>query len=164
MKFKTMRHIETVRNYLNTVIKELLHRQEQHDQTKLQSPEVEIFEEYTQKLRDVTYGSEQYNQYLKEMKLVLDHHYACNRHHPEYFYDPISVYSGAEISRMTLIDLIEMLCDWKAGTLRHANGDIYKSIEINQKRFGYSDELKRILFNTVEWLDRKVIYHNAEES
>jgi len=30
-KFKTMRHIETVRNYLNCAIHELLNRQEQHD-------------------------------------------------------------------------------------------------------------------------------------
>ena len=30
-RFKTLRHIETVRNMLNSVITELLHRQEQHD-------------------------------------------------------------------------------------------------------------------------------------
>jgi hypothetical protein len=40
--------------------------------------------------------------------------------------------------------------DWKAATLRHADGDILKSIEINQKRFGYSDDLKEIFKNTVK--------------
>lgn len=50
---------------------------------------------------------------------------------------------------MSLLDLIEMLCDWKAATLRHDDGDIRKSIEINQKRFGYSDELKTIFLNTL---------------
>lgn len=49
---------------------------------------------------------------------------------------------------MSLLDIIEMLCDWKAATLRHHDGDILRSIEINQKRFGYSDELKQILLNT----------------
>jgi hypothetical protein len=34
-------------------------------------------------------------------------------------------------------------------TMRHNDGDIWRSIEINQKRFGYSDELKAILQNTV---------------
>ena len=53
---------------------------------------------------------------------------------------------------MNLIDVIEMLCDWKAATMRHADGDIKKSIEINQKRFGYSDELKAILLNTIEFM------------
>jgi hypothetical protein len=51
---------------------------------------------------------------------------------------------------MTLIDLCEMIADWKAATLRHANGDIAKSLEINQKRFKYTDELKQILLNTVK--------------
>lgn len=54
---------------------------------------------------------------------------------------------------MNLVDIIEMLCDWKAATLRHADGDIYKSIEINQKRFGYSDELKSIFINTIKCIE-----------
>lgn len=54
-----------------------------------------------------------------------------------------------DVSQMNLIDLMEMLCDWKAVTLRSPNGDIRRSIEENQKRFGYSDELKAILLNTV---------------
>jgi len=50
---------------------------------------------------------------------------------------------------MNLIDLCEMISDWKGATLRHNDGDILKSIELNQKRFSYSDELKQILINTV---------------
>lgn len=56
---------------------------------------------------------------------------------------------------MDLIDLIEMICDWKASSMRHENGDIKKSIEINQKRFNYDDTLKQILLNTVSFLDNK---------
>ena len=51
---------------------------------------------------------------------------------------------------MNIVDICEMIADWKAASLRHADGDIMKSIEINQKRFGYSDELKSILINTVK--------------
>lgn len=54
---------------------------------------------------------------------------------------------------MSKIDLLEMLCDWKAATLRHNDGDIRKSVEINQERFGYSDELKQILLNTLDLLN-----------
>ena len=78
------------------------------------------------------------------MKPALDHHYAVNSHHPEFYADGIR--------GMSLLDITEMLCDWKAAALRHADGNILKSIEINQKRFGYSDELKQILFNTVHAL------------
>lgn len=156
-KFKTMRHIETVRNYISGVIKELIYRQEQHDQTKLEPPEVDIFEVYTPKLRDCVYGSDEYKQFLAEMKPAIDHHNKINRHHPEHY--------ESGIQGMNLVDLLEMLCDWKAATLRHNTGDILKSLEINQKRFGFSDELKRILKNTVEdILENKNIFNKASES
>ena len=166
-KFKTLRHIETVRNYLGSVVKDLLVRAEEHDQSKLQSPEVEIFEEYTPKLRGCTYGSPEYAGYLKEMQVALNHHYYHNKHHPEY-YMVGPEFNGPCVSsvleRMTLVDIMEMLCDWKAATLRHADGDIIKSIEINQERFGYSDELAMILRNTARWLDKSDVKHHAEES
>jgi hypothetical protein len=41
-----------------------------------------------------------------------------------------------------------MLCDWKAAGERHADGSITKSLEINKKRFGISDQLASILDNT----------------
>lgn len=55
---------------------------------------------------------------------------------------------------MSLLDLLEMLIDWKAASERHKTGDIRRSIELNQVRFGYSDELKRILLNTVNELEK----------
>ena len=91
-----------------------------------------------------TYGSEEYKSYLNGLKPALDRHYFNNRHHPEHF--------DNGIQGMNLIDILEMICDWKASSERHENGDIYKSIEINQKRFGYSDDLKSILKNTVDFL------------
>ena len=81
---------------------------------------------------------------LAAMKPALDHHYAANSHHPEHY--------EKGILGMSLLDLIEMLCDWKAATHRHKDGDIRRSIEINQQRFGYSDSLKQIFLNTVSVL------------
>lgn len=155
-KFKTMRHIETVRNFIGCVIREFINRQERHDQSKLQPPEVEVFEIYTAKLRDCVYGSDEYKQYMAEMKPAIEHHDAVNRHHPEHFKNGIE--------GMNLIDLLEMVCDWKAATLRHNTGDIYKSLELNQKRFGYSDETKALLKNTVDWIEQQKVFHRAEES
>jgi hypothetical protein len=90
------------------------------------------------------------------MDKALKHHYENNRHHPEHFPNGIQ--------GMNLIDVIEMLCDWKSSTLRHADGDIYKSIAINQKRFGYSDEMAQLLRNTADWLNEQHVFHHAEES
>lgn len=155
-KYRTMRHIETVRNYLDAIIKDFIRRGEEHDQTKLEPPEVEIFEVYTAKLRDCTYGSEEYKQNMREMRVAIDHHNAHNRHHPEFFKD--GIYG------MTLLDLLEMLCDWKAASMRHSDGDIFKSLEINQERFGYSNELKKILFNTIKYIETMNVKHKANES
>jgi hypothetical protein len=111
----------------------------------LVSPEVEAFDEYTPKLATSTYGSGEYKSFLTAIKPALDHHYANNAHHPEHWDDGIR--------GMSLLDVVEMLVDWKAATLRHNDGDIRRSVEINQKRFGYSDELKQILLNTIPLLE-----------
>lgn len=155
-RFKTLRHIEAVRNHLNVCVVELLQRAERHDQSKLQSPEREMFDECTPLLRSSTYGSDEYKGFLKGMDKALAHHYANNRHHPEHFIHGVR--------GMTLIDLLEMLCDWRSSTLRHANGDIYKSLEINQKRFEYSDEIANVLRNTADWLTSQEVNHYAQES
>lgn len=142
---ETQQHIHNVCKLIGIVRNELLFRGVVHDKTKLQAPESEFFERYTPKLKSTTYGSEEYKKYLELMQPGLDHHYEYNSHHPEYHTDGIS--------GMTLVDVVEMLCDWVAATKRHDDGDILKSIEINTKRFEISDQLKSILLNTVSLLD-----------
>jgi len=141
---ETNQHKEMVKGFMTPVIDELRLRAVHHDDSKLVSPELEIFVEYGPKLKTSTYGSDEYKGFLKEMSVALDHHYGENRHHPEFFTNGIK--------GMTLIDLLEMISDWMAAVLRHDNGDIYKSLELNQERFGYSDELKQILKNTVAYI------------
>ena len=138
----TLAHIETVRRYIASVVKCLENRAADHDASKLADPEKAAFDEYTPKLKGSTYGSDEYKGFLAAMKPALDRHYARNRHHPEH-------HPGG-VREMSLIDLLEMLCDWKAATERHADGNLAKSIEINQKRFGYSDELRSILTGTAK--------------
>lgn len=144
-KKDTKDHINQVREFLLIMLNELSERAINHDKSKLESPEIEIFTEYTPKLKDSTYGSEEYKGFLKEMNVALNHHYANNSHHPEYYTEGIR--------GMDLLDIVEMFCDWKAATMRHADGDIYKSIEYNQKRFGYSDDLASIFRNTARLFD-----------
>jgi hypothetical protein len=169
---ETYKHIRRVNELTVGVAKQLLDRAVAHDASKLESPEAELFEANTAKLAGLTYGSDEYRAALAELKPALDHHYANNRHHPEFHTGLCcigcfkafpkdwnrccdvcgnTVYPDDKhtLRGMNLIDLLEMLCDWKAAGERHANGDLLRSIEVNQKRFGYSDELKQILLNTV---------------
>ena len=143
--FETTKHIRLVQSFIHEMIKELIDRADEHDQSKLESPEVEIFTEFTPKLAACTYGSEEYNSFRKAMKPALDHHYANNSHHPEHHKNGID--------DMTLLDLVEMFCDWRAASKRHNDGNINKSIEINGGRFNMSPQLIKIFENTAKKLE-----------
>ena len=167
------KHITRVNHYLSEIINKLFERGLIHDASKLSSKEFPIFEEYSPKLKNSEYGSDEYKQSLKEMQPALEHHYANNRHHPEHFVKYVcngcfhiyhknrpdrckfcgysQMQEESDISQMNLVDLCEMFCDWIAAGEQHTDGgNIIKSIEINQKRFGYSDDVKSILQNTAK--------------
>jgi hypothetical protein len=137
---ETYEHIGQVRRLLGQVIKELMDRADRHDTSKVVEPELSVFNEYTPKLRDSTYGSDEYKGFLVGMGEGLKHHYENNDHHPEHF--------AGGVSEMSLIQVLEMLADWKAATMRHADGDLGRSLEIQAERFGYGPELKQLLLNT----------------
>jgi len=138
---EAMKHIHRVRELLFQMIRELDDRARHHDLSKLESPEKEIFGEYTPELAKAEYGSDEYKALLEKVKPAIEHHYANNRHHTEHWKNGIN--------DMTLIDLIEMLVDWRAATERVKNGNIRKSIEINAARYGISPQLTQIFENTV---------------
>ncbi|MER7361912.1 DUF5662 family protein [Nonomuraea wenchangensis] len=139
----TLKHSLRVGALMGQAINELVDRSVRHDLSKTQPPELEIFNEFTPKLKHSTYGSDEYKGFLAAMGEALQHHYAENRHHPEHFGD-------RGVNGMTLVDLIEMLADWRAATERHADGDLAKSLEIQRERFGLSDQLVEVLRNTAE--------------
>ena len=143
---ETVKHIHKVRELLYAMIVELDKRARLHDLSKLESPEAEIFGEYTPELAKTEYDSPEYKELLKKVQVAIDHHYANNRHHPEHW--------PHGINDMTLIDLVEMLVDWKAATARNKNGNIKTSIEKNTKRYGMSDQLAQIMQNTVREMFR----------
>jgi hypothetical protein len=139
----TLAHIVRVSELLLELSSEVARRGPAHDRSKLSDQEKNVFDEYTPRLKESTYGSDEYKGFLQEMQVALQHHYNNNRHHPE-FHD-----NG--VSGMTLVDLMEMLADWKAATERHDDGDLERSLEIQQERFGMSDQLTQILRNTAEY-------------
>ena len=53
---ETQKHIEAVRKYIRFMIDKIDMRGVKHDASKLESPEVEVFAEYTPKLNTTTFG------------------------------------------------------------------------------------------------------------
>jgi hypothetical protein len=138
---ETQKHVDILHNLLMDFAFEVLKRGASHDNSKFSEFELSGFTQYSPKLNGTTYGSSEYKQFLTELKPTLDHHYASNRHHPEFFENGIR--------DMTLVDIVEMLFDWWASTQRHTDGDIFRSIELNEKRFNIPPELSDIFRNTI---------------
>ncbi|HEU0164408.1 MAG TPA: DUF5662 family protein [Thermomicrobiales bacterium] len=140
----TTSHIRRVHDLLREIQRELEDRGEAHDASKLREPEVSLFDQAYADLGAVEYGSEGYQNALVQARQALDHHYAHNRHHPEHF--------PGGVNDMTLVDLLEMLADWKAASERRPDAEIHEGIRINAERFNLSPQLANIFLNTaVAW-------------
>ncbi len=139
--YDTLVHIQRVRNLINRVVGVLLKKGEEHDQSKLKAPEVLAFAEATP-LHTLTFGSKEYLDSKAKLKVALDHHYANNPHHPQHFKNGIE--------DMGLLEVLEMLIDWKASSERHDDGNIRKSIETNANYYNISPQFVRIMENTLK--------------
>lgn len=136
----TLQHSLRVGELIIEQVGRMLGRATKHDLSKTEPPERDAFDRATPQLRTLTFGSAEYKASLADLGEALHHHYKINSHHPEHHRDGVA--------GMTLVDVVEMLADWKAATERHDNGDLAASLLINQERFGMSDELTAILRNT----------------
>lgn len=134
----THEHIDKVAVLVYWVSEELQRRADGHDASKLQSPEKEMFEIWRPKLDAMAIDSPEYKNALAQMGEGLKHHYAENRHHPEHF--------SNGVSDMTLIDILEMICDWKAAASRN---DKEVNLEWARERFGIEPQLLKIFANTL---------------
>jgi len=146
-RWETIQHTKKVEEIMFYVISLLEKRAFTHDVSKLYSPEVELFAEQNAKLKYLTYGSPEYDECKLALKPALDHHFREERHHPEHFKNGIA--------DMTLIDIIEMLCDCKASSLRQNNGNLLLSFDGLCEKYNIPKDslLYSVLENTVKMLD-----------
>lgn len=135
-------HKQLVGHYMSLALAELITRAIEHDDSKFGPEELVPYAENLPRFKTATYGTEEYRAALKAIQPAIDHHFQANRHHPEHF--------ARGIRDMNLLDLLEMVCDWIAASQR-VPGDTLQ-LEMQQQRFGYSDELATIITNTVQAL------------
>jgi cytochrome c5 len=134
-----MAHKAKVERIMRDFARQLEERAACHDDSKLKTPEKELFDQWTPELKQRTFGTDYYKQALDGMGEGIQHHYRANRHHPEHF--EIGVYG------MTLVDVVEMFCDWCAA----AEGrGVPVDLDNGAKRFHISEQLTAIFANTVK--------------
>jgi hypothetical protein len=140
----TKDHINKVQTRIAEFQAALDERASLHDRSKLIETEKSGYDVLTAKLAELTYGSDAYRAALAEAKPTIDHHYQMNTHHPEHWPNGVN--------DMSLLDIVEMLCDWKASSERTKQGSIAASLVHNKERFGLSDQFAQIIENTVREL------------
>ena len=144
----TREHIGKVRYHMSAILANLAERSNTHDLSKLEEPELSGYESLREAIQGVEYGTPAYRAVLAAHEGVIQHHYASNYHHPEHW--------ANGIEDMSLLDIIEMLCDWKAASER-GGGDFKHSLEVSIARFHFDDDrIGEILTNTakeLEWIE-----------
>ena len=127
---------------MSKMSQEVIRRGNQHDASKYDPEEFPIYAEMTDEFQHHPFGSVGYENAKEAIKPASEHHFRHNRHHPEHF--------GNGIDGMNLVDLLEMVCDWKSATLNNPDrpGDLTKSIQIATEKYKISPQLAKILYNT----------------
>jgi hypothetical protein len=147
---ETVKHVRRVQELMGECLLNLHNRSRIHDASKFSPEEWPYFAQATSRLRGITYGSPEYKASLQAIKPGIEHHQQNNSHHPEYH--------ANGVRGMSLMDLVEMLADWKAAGERHADGSLEKSIQHNAERFNIPDPivlLLRLTANELGWLPLK---------
>jgi hypothetical protein len=142
----TRDHIQKVQARLHQIAIRLQQRGSIHDESKLAEPEKSILDAKATALAELRYGTPEYAAAMAaiDMQPFLEHHYAHNAHHPQHYPNGIA--------GMSLLDVMEMLCDWAAAGERTKDGSIAQSLAVNRTRFAIDDQLFSILENTVKEL------------
>jgi len=133
-------HIDRVKSWISRFATILYSRGIHHDESKLQEPEYSLWKKMDEEPR-YPYGTQQYKDKLERHKKVFKLHYRKNRHHPEHW--------NGWYSEMDLVDMIEMMCDWLGYKENISLSEAQKLIETQCKRYGFSNEMRGLLYNTL---------------
>ena len=138
----TMLHIQEVQKVMKYLTDELTHLASRHDRSKLEDPEeLKAYGAIATAMVGVTFGSPGYKRIIEDNREAVTQHKANNSHHPE-------AYGG--VDKMSLLDLLEMLADWKAASKRNGSEDTFlSSCEELFKKYKVTGQLRDVLRATV---------------
>jgi hypothetical protein len=126
--------------YILVICKALIKRGLVHDNSKFSKEEFEYVYKLSKNDKDIKFGSKEYYELVDSVQSAKIAHYTRNSHHPDHY---------SSIYEMSLLDMIEMLGDWKAATKRK-NGNILESLEINSRKYNIGIDLKNSLHSTIK--------------
>lgn len=145
---KIIQHINQVAYLLKEMARQIEARADIHDSSKFGLDEFAGIVHLT-KARKYEYGSPEYEA-LVHNNNAAKIHVKTNRHHLEYW--------SNGLDDMSLVDVIEMLCDWEiARQQRDIETDIDKTWQARQERFNLSDNETSFLMTIWEKLQKDLV-------
>lgn len=141
----TIVHVQEVKANLQDAIHDLEKRSIVHDLSKFQDPEFSVFCGTRQEFKKANYGTPEYDAVSEKAKVGVQHHHSNNRHH--------TAYHENGIADMNLMDLMEMLADWKAASRRSPDLSFSDSLPRAYERYGISPDLQMLIENTISYLN-----------
>lgn len=121
---RILQHISTVQALLRKVANRLLERADLHDLSKLTKDELGGMIRISQN----KFSSPEYVDALASP--VVKCHWSRNSHHPEHF--------ASGFKDMGVLDVIEMVCDWKVANILHGHLGWEESMDIMAERLHLS--------------------------
>jgi hypothetical protein len=134
-------HVSEVRENIASVNAELVRRGIAHDRTKFQALEFDAFVSTRDAFKKANYGTPEYQACVDAVKPAVDHHHGNNRHHTSYHENGVN--------DMSLIDIVEMICDWKAASRRSPDKKFIDTLDYAFDKYGIDSQLQGIIRNTL---------------
>lgn len=147
----TLRHRALVRELLTACAAELVNRGVVHDESKFDPIEQGPLDEMQRLIEtegNVPFGSPEYEARKALLGPMLEHHYAKNSHHPEFYHSDHP--DGDGVSGMDLFDLVEMVMDWKAASERGAESAMNLTFLVEKYEIAWM--LESVMRNTAKRL------------
>lgn len=139
-----LRHTKEVFARLEAIASDLRRRGILHDLTKFDELEFTTFCSTREKFKKADYGSEEYAECTRLAKPAVDHHYKNNRHH--------TGYHEKGILGMNLLDILEMVADWKAASKRSPNLTFKDSLPKAFEKYKIPEAIQEVILNTIDYL------------
>ena len=141
---KILMHGRLITSHLERLANVLRERATVHDLSKFSEDEFAGVVRINRIAREHEYGSPEYMESIKESD-ALALHFSRNPHHPEH-------YPGG-VDDMTLVDIIEMVADWKAASEAYGQTSLEDALAIHAERFSLRDKhlyLIRLIIEALE--------------
>jgi len=139
-----IRHVSEVQENMEDIAHDLKMRSISHDRSKFDDPEFSTFVRTRPEFRVANYGTPEYEAVVEKAREGVDHHYANNRHH--------TAYHPNGVKDMNLLDLLEMLADWKAASRRSPDLTFMDSLPRAFKKYEMDETIQTLMRNTIEYL------------